>query len=66
MIGALIFLGCPWRTLLRLAGGDGNAILGFLGLAAGIAVGVLFLKKGYSLGRANPSKKTRAGFFPLS
>ncbi|HAA02603.1 MAG TPA: hypothetical protein DCE18_04440, partial [Syntrophobacteraceae bacterium] len=23
MIGALVFLGCPWRTLLRLAGGDG-------------------------------------------
>jgi uncharacterized protein len=22
MIGALIFLGCPWRALLRLAGGD--------------------------------------------
>ncbi len=28
MIGALVFLGCPWRALLRLAGGDGNAILG--------------------------------------
>ena len=25
MIGALVFLGCPWRALLRLAGGDGNA-----------------------------------------
>ncbi len=22
MIGALVFLGCPWRALLRLAGGD--------------------------------------------
>ena len=27
MIGALVFLGCPWRAALRLAGGDGNAIL---------------------------------------
>jgi len=27
MVGALVFLGCPWRALLRLAGGDGNAIL---------------------------------------
>ena len=26
MIGALVFLGCPWRAMLRLAGGDGNAI----------------------------------------
>lgn len=26
MIGALVFLGCPWRAYLRLAGGDWNAI----------------------------------------
>ncbi len=52
MIGALAFLGCPWRALLRLAGGDLNAILGLLGLAAGIAIGVLFLRSGYSLGRS--------------
>ena len=25
MIGALAFLGCPWRALLRLSGGDLNA-----------------------------------------
>ncbi|MBN1419312.1 MAG: YedE-related selenium metabolism membrane protein [Planctomycetes bacterium] len=52
MIGALAFLGCPWRALLRLAGGDLNAILGIAGLAAGIAAGVFFLKAGYSLGRS--------------
>jgi len=51
MIGALAFLGCPWRALLRLAGGDLNAILGLAGLAVGISIGVLFLKSGYSLGR---------------
>ncbi len=52
MIGALVFLGCPWRTLLRLAGGDGNAILGLVGLVAGIWIGTLFFKAGYSLGRS--------------
>jgi YedE family putative selenium metabolism protein len=57
MIGALAFLGCPWRALLRLAGGDLNGILGLAGLAAGIAIGVQFLKSGYSLGR---SQKTYA------
>ena len=31
MIGALVFLGCPWRALLRLAGGDLNAIVGLVG-----------------------------------
>lgn len=54
MIGALTFLGCPWRAYLRLAGGDGNAIFGILGLIIGIAIGVAFLKRGYSLGRARP------------
>lgn len=51
MIGALTFLGCPWRTILRLAGGDGNAIFGLLGLMFGIFVGTRFFKAGYSLGR---------------
>ena len=45
MIGALVFLGCPWRAILRLAGGDLNAIAGLAGLAVGIAIGVWFLKK---------------------
>ena len=54
-IGALVFLGCSWRALLRLAGGDGNALLGLGGLIAGVGLGCLFLKKGYTLGRSSPS-----------
>ncbi|MGV8075551.1 MAG: YedE family putative selenium transporter [Syntrophobacteraceae bacterium] len=52
MIGALVFLGCPWRALLRLAGGDLNAIVGLAGLTIGILIGVQFLKSGYNLGRS--------------
>ncbi len=52
MIGALVFLGCPWRAALRLAAGDGNAILGLLGLIFGIWLGTRFLKNGYTLGRS--------------
>jgi len=51
MIGCLMFLGCPFRMILRLAGGDGNALLGLLGFAAGILCGVFFLNRGYSLKR---------------
>ena len=51
MIGALVFLGCPWRTLLRLAGGDGNALFGLAGLITGIWVGIFFIKSGFNLGR---------------
>jgi len=64
VLGALVFLGCPWRALLRLAGGDGNAILGLLGLIAGIFIGVQFLKHGYSLGRSYPQKKAGGWIFP--
>jgi len=38
MIGSLAFLGCPWRALLRLAGGDLNAILGLAGLVTGFSM----------------------------
>jgi hypothetical protein len=51
MIGALVFLGCPWRAMLRLAGGDGNAILGLAGLVFGIFIGTRFIKTGFNLGR---------------
>ncbi|MCE5194117.1 MAG: YedE-related selenium metabolism membrane protein [Nitrospiraceae bacterium] len=61
MVGALVFLGCPWRALLRLAGGDGNAIVGLLGLSAGIGAGSLFIKSGYSLG-ANKKTYSIVGF----
>lgn len=52
MIGALAFLGCPWRASFRLAGGDLTAIPGLAGLVVGIAIGVAFLRSGYSLGRS--------------
>lgn len=65
MIGALAFLGCPWRALLRLAGGDLNAILGMAGLATGIAIGVQFLKSGYNLGRAHKTYPAVGWIMPL-
>ena len=64
MIGALVFLGCPWRALLRFSGGDWNAIAGLLGLAIGIAIGVAFLKNGYNLGRSYKLKKSAGWVFP--
>lgn len=65
MIGALVFLGCPWRALLRLAGGDGNAVIGLLGLAGGIWIGTLFLKNGYNLGRSQATHKSVGLLFPF-
>jgi len=65
MIGALVFLGCPWRALLRLAGGDGNAILGLLGLIAGIGIGILFIKSGFNLGRNYPTRAATGLIIPI-
>ena len=36
MIGALVFLGCPLRMVLRLGGGDLNAVVGLLGFVLGL------------------------------
>ena len=65
MVGALVFLGCPWRALLRLVGGDGNAILGLLGLAACVWIGVLFIKSGYNLGRNQKTYTSVGLIMPL-
>lgn len=65
MIGALVFLGCPWRVILRLAGGDGNALFGLAGLVAGVWIGTLFFKSGYNLGRAQAQSIGTALLMPL-
>lgn len=65
MIGALAFLGCPWRASFRLAGGDLTAVFGLIGLAAGIAIGVGFLKSGYNLGRSQKTYSAVGWIMPL-
>lgn len=65
MIGALMFLGCPLRMMLRIGGGDLNAIVGLVGFVAGIFVGTLWLKGGFSLRRAHPQTLTEGGLYPV-
>jgi len=61
MIGALVFLGCPVRAVLRLAGGDLNALYGIAGIVVGALIGIYFLRRGFNLGRAS-STYTIAGY----
>jgi YedE family putative selenium metabolism protein len=63
--GALVFLGCPWRAYLRLAGGDWNAIFGILGLVVGIVIGIFFLRHGFSMGRNHPAPKALGWLMPI-
>ena len=51
MIGALVFLGCPLRMVIRMAAGDLNAWIGLIGFVLGTGTCAFFLNKGFSLGR---------------
>lgn len=62
--GALVFLGCPWRAYLRFSGGDWNAIFGIIGLIAGIGIGIVFLRLGFSLGRGRPAPRALGWVMP--
>lgn len=50
-IGALVFLGCPFRMLQRIGGGDLNAVIGLVGFLVGVRTGVRFESRGYSAGK---------------
>lgn len=65
MIGALVFLGCPLRMVLRIAGGDLNAIIGLVGFVVGIGLGILFLNKGFNLKRSYKLPKAEGFAFPI-
>ncbi len=65
MVGALSFLGCPLRMVLRLAGGDLNALVALIGFACGIFVGCIFLNNGFSLGRSYKQNKLEGASLPV-
>ena len=65
MIGCLMFLGCPFRMILRLAGGDFNALLGLAGFVLGILCGVFFLNKGYTLKRSYRQPVVEGAVLPI-
>ncbi|HEU4394577.1 MAG TPA: YedE-related selenium metabolism membrane protein, partial [Planctomycetota bacterium] len=54
-IGALVFLGCPFRMLQRLGGGDGNALVGLAGFLAGVGAAVFVEGRGYTVGKTAPA-----------
>jgi YedE family putative selenium metabolism protein len=54
-LGALVFLGCPFRMLQRIGGGDLNALVGLLGFVPGVGLARLLEARGYSVGRTAPA-----------
>ena len=65
MIGALVFPGCPLRMVIRIGGGDLNVVVGLVGFAIGILIGILFLKRGFSLRRAYQQSMAEGLGFPV-
>ena len=65
MFGALVFLGCPWRAYLRVAGGDWNALYGVGGLAVGVLLGIGFLMSGFTLGAAERNPRGAGLVMPV-
>jgi YedE family putative selenium metabolism protein len=64
MVGALMFLGCPLRMILRLGGGDLNALVGLAGFVCGIFVGTMMLKAGFSLNKSQAQSGVEGFIMP--
>lgn len=65
MIGALVFLGCPLRMVIRIGGGDVNALVGLLGFIVGIVIGTFPLRFGFTLNRAYKQNAAEGLLFPI-
>ncbi len=65
MIGALVFLGCPLRMVIRIGGGDVNALVGLLGFVVGIVIGTFPLRFGFTLNRAYKQNAAEGLAFPI-
>jgi len=65
MTGALIFLGCPLRMVIRMAAGDLNAYIALIGFAAGVVTGTFALKRGFTLGRSYETQRADGIILPV-
>jgi YedE family putative selenium metabolism protein len=64
IVGCSIFIGCPVKMILRLAAGDIGAIVGFVGLTAGIYIGLEFVENGFRLGSSKLTPKANGFIIP--
>ena len=65
MIGGLVFLGCPLRMVIRIGGGDLNALVGLVGFIVGIVIGTFPLRFGFTLNRAYKQNKAEGLLLPI-
>lgn len=64
IVGCSVFIGCPVKMVLRLAAGDLGAVVGVLGLIAGIYIGLEFVENGFQLGKPSETPKASGYLLP--
>lgn len=62
IVGCAVFIGCPIKLFLRLTAGDLTALVGLVGLIAGVWFGTRSLASGVHLGRAE-AQRGASGFW---
>ncbi len=65
MIGALVFLGCPLRMVIRMSAGDLNEYVALSGFILGVYTGTLALRKGFSLDRSHGTRSSSGYVLPV-
>lgn len=64
-IGAMVFMGDPFRMLMRIGGGDWTAIVGLVGFIVGAAIGAYFLNRGFTLPAVQEVNVLESAFMPI-
>ena len=64
IIGCSVFIGCPVKMIVRFAAGDIGAVVGFVGLATGIYIGLEFVENGFQLGVARKLPRANGYVIP--
>ena len=65
IIGCSVYIGCPVKMVLRIAGGDLAAWVGVAGLAGGVWAGLQFLERGFRLGMSQETSRANGFLLPL-
>ncbi|MDH3348434.1 MAG: YedE family putative selenium transporter, partial [Desulfobulbaceae bacterium] len=65
IIGCAVFIGCPIKMILRLAGGDLTAIVAVVGMLFGIWVGAKYIRGGFRLDREKELPKINGYIMPI-
>lgn len=65
IVGSAVFIGCPIKLFQRFSAGDLTSLAGIAGLIAGVYIGVIYLRNGFSFGDSKKSPALSACMLPI-